>query len=262
MHADADRPPSTRSAVPDQLEAEAELAGVLHVVGGDVLDALVGDLVEVHRRVERQPREDRHLRRGVLAVDVVGRVGLGVAERAAPRPARRRRRRRSRPSRLRMKFVVPLTIPWMRSTCGAGQRLLQHADRRHDAGDRGLEAQLHAVLARGRPQLLAVLAEQLLVGGDDVLAGAHRAQRRSSRAGSSPPMTSTIRSLPARISSKSPRAARQDAGDLGPQPGDALDLVGALGEQRRRTPPPTVPWPSRPMRKRLSHRRRARSRSS
>ena len=43
-------------------------------------------------------------------------------------------------------------------------------------GDRGLEAQLHAVLARRRPQLLAVLAEQLLVRGHDVLAGAHRAQ--------------------------------------------------------------------------------------
>ena len=64
----------------DELQPEAELARVLHVVGGDVLDALVGDLVDVHRRVERQPREDRHLRRGVLAGDVVGRVGLGVAE--------------------------------------------------------------------------------------------------------------------------------------------------------------------------------------
>ena len=57
-----------------------------------------------------------------------------------------------------------------------GQRLLQHADDRHDARHRGLEAQLDAVLARRRPQLLAVLGEQLLVGGDDVLAGRHGAQ--------------------------------------------------------------------------------------
>ena len=64
----------------DQLQPEPELAGVLDVVGGDVLDALVADLVEVHRRVERQPGEDRHLRGGVLAVDVLGRIGLGVAE--------------------------------------------------------------------------------------------------------------------------------------------------------------------------------------
>ena len=65
---------------PDQLQPEAEVARVLDVVGGDVLDALVADVVEVDRRVERQPGEDRHLRRGVLAGDVVGRVGLGVAE--------------------------------------------------------------------------------------------------------------------------------------------------------------------------------------
>ena len=52
-----------------------------HVVGGDLLDPLVADLVEVDGRRERQPREDRHLGRRVLAGDVVGRVGLGVAER-------------------------------------------------------------------------------------------------------------------------------------------------------------------------------------
>ena len=58
----------------------------------------------------------------------------------------------------------------------AGQRLLDDADDRDDAGHGALEAQLHAVLARGRPQLLAVRGQQLLVGGDDVPAGAHRAQ--------------------------------------------------------------------------------------
>ena len=73
-------------------------------------------------------------------------------------------------------MVVPLTIPCTRSTSAAASDSPQHADDRHDAGDRRLEAQLHAVLARARPQLLAVLAEQLLVGGHDVLAGAHRAQ--------------------------------------------------------------------------------------
>ena len=45
-----------------------------------VLDALVADVVDVHRRAEREAREDRHLRRGVGAADVVGRVGLGVAQ--------------------------------------------------------------------------------------------------------------------------------------------------------------------------------------
>ena len=64
----------------DQLEPEAELARVLHVVGGDLADALVADLVEMHRRSERQPREDRHLGGRVAAVDVVGGVRLRVAE--------------------------------------------------------------------------------------------------------------------------------------------------------------------------------------
>ena len=43
----------------EQLQPQAQLARVLHVVGGDVLDSLVGDLVEVHRRVEGQPGQDR-----------------------------------------------------------------------------------------------------------------------------------------------------------------------------------------------------------
>ncbi len=57
------------------------------------------------------------------------------------------------------------------------QRLLEHAHDRHGAGDGRLEAQPHAVLAGGLEQLLAVLGEQLLVGGDDVHAGAHRRQQ-------------------------------------------------------------------------------------
>ena len=64
----------------EQLQREAELLGVGEVVGLDLLDPLVGDLVEGHRGVEGEPGEDRHLRRRVGAADVVGRVGLGVAE--------------------------------------------------------------------------------------------------------------------------------------------------------------------------------------
>src|SRR3712207_1629297 len=63
-------------------------------------------------------------------------------------------------------------------TPGAGPRepLGDHAEHGHPPRRGALEAQLHAVLARRRPQLLPVLGEQLLVGGDDVLAGPHRAQ--------------------------------------------------------------------------------------
>ena len=81
----------------------------------DALDPLDLDPVERDPRAERDRREDRHLGRGVEPGDVVGRVGLGVAEalRLGERVARR-----SGPSPIaeRMKFVVPLTIPSTRWT--------------------------------------------------------------------------------------------------------------------------------------------------
>ncbi len=64
----------------DQLEAEPELVGVFHVIGGYLADTLVAHLVEPHRGVKSQPRDDRHLRSCIAPVDVVGRVGLGVAK--------------------------------------------------------------------------------------------------------------------------------------------------------------------------------------
>ena len=143
--------------------------------GGDVLDALVADLVEVHRRVEGEPGEDRHLGRRVAAGDVVGRVGLRVAELLR---LRERVGVGHAPARHLGEDVVRRAVDDAVDALDVrrGERLLEHADHRHDAGDRGLEAQLHVVLARARPQLLAVLGEQLLVGRDDVLAGAHRPQ--------------------------------------------------------------------------------------
>ena len=174
MHADADAAVDALGRA-DQLQPEAELVRVGHVVGGDVLDALVGDLVEMDRGRERQPGEDRHLGGGVAAGHVVGRVGLRVAELL----------------RLQQRLLVgdPAARHLGEDVVGravddpvdalhvrGGERLLEHPDHRHDAGHRALEAQLHAVLARDRPQLLPVLGEQLLVGRHDVLARAHRPQ--------------------------------------------------------------------------------------
>ena len=95
-------------------------------------------------RPEREPREDRHLGGGVAAVDVVGRVGLGVAE---PLGLGQRLLEGDPPVRaisLRMKLVVPLTIPWTRSMRAPASDSCEHPDHRHDARDRALEAQLHA----------------------------------------------------------------------------------------------------------------------
>ena len=73
------------------------------------------DVGELDARVERDRREDRHLRGRVGAGDVVGRVGLGVA--ALLRLGRAPRRSVLPPSiSVSTKFVVPLTMPSTRWT--------------------------------------------------------------------------------------------------------------------------------------------------
>ena len=74
-----------------------------------------------------------------------------------------------------MKLVVPLTIPKTLEISVTPKLSWIDADDRDHPGDRGLEAQLDAGLARGLEELVAVLGEQLLVRGDDRLAGAQRA---------------------------------------------------------------------------------------
>ena len=60
---------------------------------------------------------------------------------------------------------------------------------------------------------------------------ADSARRMYSRAGSVPPITSTIRSLLLEDLVEVALAARQHAGDLGPQPGGGLDRVRPPFEQ-------------------------------
>ena len=169
-------------------------------------------------------------------------------------PRRRRRRRRSgRPrrsparcawrerllvarsrcasSRERMKFVVPLTMPWMRSMCAPASDSRSTRITGHDARDRRLEAEVHAALARQRPQLLAVAREQLLVGGDDVAPGLERAAARSRSAASTPPISSTIELRALEDLVEVAARARQHADDLGRATGQPLDLARALAEQ-------------------------------
>ena len=223
-------PPPIRSAVPISFSPRPSVLRVGHVVGGDLLDPLVADLVEVHGRRERQPRQDRHLRRRVLAGDVVGRVGLGVAERL--RLAQRLVVGDPRGRHLGEDVVRrPVDDPVHALDLRRRQRLLQHADDRHDARHRALEAQLHAVLARRRPQLLAVVGEQLLVGRHDVLAGPHRPQHvLARRLEPAHQLDDQVRALEDLL--ERPARARQHAGELRPRADDRLDRLGALGQQR------------------------------
>ncbi len=237
------------------LRPEAELAGVLHVLARDVLDPLVAHVVEVHGRVERKAREDRHLGRRVLAVDVLGRVGLGVPE----------------PLGLGERVVVrgaglghagedevrrAVDDPVQAVDVGGGERLLQHADDRDDPGDRRLEAQLHAVLARARPQLLPVLAEQLLVRGHDVAPGGHRGEDVPARGvEAAHHLDDEVRAL--EDVGEVAAAAGEDADEFRPQPGHRGDLVRALLEQRReRAADGAVAEQPDPERLRVRHRER------
>ena len=199
------------------------------VVGRDVLDALVADLVEVHGRVEREPGEDRHLGGGVAARDVVGRVGLRVAEvlgLAERRLVGHPGARHLGEDVVRGAVDDPVDPLHVRG----GQRLLQHADHRHHPGHGGLEAQLHAVLAGARPQLLPVLGEQQLVGRDDVPPGAHRPQHVvARRVDAAHHLHDQVRA-PEDVLELAARA-REHAAHLRPQPGDPRDRLRALLDQ-------------------------------
>ena len=59
----------------------AELARVLEIDRFNRPDRLRRDIADAHRAAQTDSRDDRELGRGVGAVDVLGRIGLGVAGR-------------------------------------------------------------------------------------------------------------------------------------------------------------------------------------
>ena len=176
----------------DQLQAEAELARVLEVVAVQVLDALVAHVVEMHRRAEREAREDRHLRGRVAAADVVAGVGLGVAD--ALRLGERLRVARAAGHLGEDEVGGAVDDPVDALDRRRRERLLEHAHDRHHARDGRLEAQPHTVLrARSRtaPRRAGRAAACWRV---TTSLPARIAASRYSRAGSIPPISSTIRS--------------------------------------------------------------------
>ncbi len=215
--------------MPISFSAKPELARVREVVGRDLPDPLVADLIQPHRRVEREPREDRHLRRGVAPVDVVGRVGLGVAE--PLRLGQRLLEGQPAPRHLAEDEVGgAVDDPVDAVDARARKRLLEHAHDGHHARDRRLEAQLHAGLAGAREQLVAVLGEQLLVGGDDVPPGAHRLEHvAAGRLDPADQLDDQVRA--SRISSKSPLERVSTPATSGRRPVIRSIRLGVLGDQ-------------------------------
>ena len=129
--------------------------------------------------------------------------------------------------------MVPLTIPKTLVISVAARLSEITRMTGHDPGDRGLEAELDAVRPRGREELLAVLRDQLLVGGDDVLAGLERAQDVvARRIGAADQLDDDVRAVEdlvevaLRDRRRTPAIRGGAAGNLGDRVGAGLDELG------------------------------------
>ena len=116
-------------------------------------------------------RQDGELVRGVEAADVEGRIGFRVAQRLrlgqhlGERAVLVRHRRQDEIAGAVEDAVdAPHLV--------GGERLAQRLDDGNAAGDRRLEVERDALLLGELGERHAVLGEQRLVGGDDVLARA------------------------------------------------------------------------------------------
>ncbi len=163
-----------------QLDAVTQFLGVLHVLAGELRDALGVGAVELHRDAEGDRRQDGELVRGVDALDVEGRVGFGVAQ----------------PLRFLQHVVEGRALVahlGQDEVAGAvddagqpldavgGEALAQRLDDGDAARHRRLERHHHATGLRRGEDLVAVLGDQMLVGGDHVLAVGDRLQHQFAR---------------------------------------------------------------------------------
>src|SRR5437764_1572649 len=146
-----------------------------------------------------------------------------------------------------MKLVVPLTIPWMRSI-GVAE---SDSSSTRTTGTTPATA---ASKRRRTPRLRAVskssspCCESSCLFALTTSLPARSAVRRYSRAGSIPPISSTSRSDPARICSKSPCVRVSSPLRTGRRP-LKRSISSALCCSSTTNADPTVPCPSRPTRK-------------
>ena len=168
MHADVDAGVGVAGDA-EQLNGVAELASLGDVLGADGTDTLLVHIVGGNAGAKADGGEDRRLAGGIEAVDVGGRVGLGIAlglcigEHVGVIGALGVHARQD---------VVGGAV----EDAGDGQDLVAHQivlKRAHDgdaAAAAGLALNLHAARACLLGKRLDVTAQQGLVGRDDVLA--------------------------------------------------------------------------------------------
>ena len=225
-------------------------------------DAFGVGLVELHRDAEGDRRHDRELVRGVDALDVEGRVGLGIAARCASLSTAAKVAPLSRISD-RMKLLVPLMMPAIHS-----MRLAVRPSR--SALMIGMPPATAASNATITPAFCAAAKislpcarQQRLVGGDHVLAVGDRPQHQAF-AGSMPPISSTTMSMSGSSTTSADRSSRRTPstvarGGLRARSSVRVAMwVMRIGRPARRVissslrcstsqvPRPTVPMPSSP----------------
>ena len=214
------------------------------VRGRDAGDALVVDVAEHDPRAEGDRGEDRHLCGRIGAANVLGRIGLGVAQ--ALRFSERA-------------CIVGATLHRAQHEVGGAvddaqhaphvrhdQRLAQHLDHGDGRAHRRLEAQLDACRLRRAEQVSAPLREQLLVGGHDGLARREQvAQVAGRRVESAHHLGDDLdRRVVADLgevggedravgqpAARPLRVAHERLDDAQPVTGGTLDVVGILGQQ-------------------------------
>src|SRR4051812_47883386 len=143
-----------------------------------------------------------------------------------------------------MKFVVPLTIPWMRSTCAAASvswsTRMTGTTPATAPSKRSWTACSRAVAHSSSP---CEASSSLLA--DTTCLPCCIAVSTYSRAGSIPPISSTTRSLFSRMSTKSPRERVSTPVTSGFRPVRCA-IASARSPSSVSNAAPTVPWPSSP----------------
>ena len=168
MHADVDAGVGVACDA-QQLDGVAELAGLGDVLGADGTDTLLVHIVGGNAGAKADGGEDGRLAGGVEAVDIGGRVGLGIA--LGLRVGKH------------VSVIGALGVHARQDIVGGavedagdGQDLVTHQVvlERADDGDAataaGLALNLHAAHTRLLGERLDMTAQQGLVGRDDVLA--------------------------------------------------------------------------------------------
>ena len=229
---------------PDEPHDHAEIGGRCNVRRLDLGDAAHVDVLERDARAERDGREDRHLRRGVGAVHVVGRIRFRVAEllRFRERLGVRAALLHAREDEVRRAVDDPEHAMHVRDD----ERLAEHLDHRDRRAHRRLEAELHSGRRRDREQVGPLARDELLVRGHYRLAGpeqladvsacrikpAHHLRDDANR-GVVAHGREVRRedAVGGRKRALLVRVADEGADDPQPVAGGALDLIGALDEQ-------------------------------